>query len=470
MQIKYLVFIVIVLTACSVSKKKNYQSVISGIPWYLENGDNVSAHGANIIKDGDKFYLFGEYKNNVNNKFEGFSCYSSSDLINWKFERIAMPPNQTGRLSGADCIGERPKVMKCPSSGEFIMYMHVDSDNYKNPAVEYAVSRNITGPYEYKGRLMFGDTYIRRWDMGTFQDDDGTGYIILHHGDIYKLADDYKSVVGQVLKHDKILRTESPAVFKRNGTYYWIGSGLTGWERNDNNYFTAKKLSGPWTKKGVIAPEGSLTWNSQSTYVLPVVGDETTTYMYMGDRWSFPKQRATATYVWQPLVFEGDEISMPVYHKSWSIDIESGQWKDVPLNPAYEILNSDEAAIYGGLWVFSDEYNTKSKRANKQNATVTISFKGSRIALQGVSSIDCGYGHVIIKDLKGKIFHDTCIDMYSKKTVDDLQYMSPVLPNGEYTLIFSPTQSHWYWTEKSGKQWGSMGTYISFTKALVFSD
>lgn len=82
------------------SKKENYPAIISGNPWYTEHGDDVSAHGANIIKEGDKLYLFGEYKNNENNQFEGFSCYSSTDRMNWEFKGIAMPPNDSGRLSG----------------------------------------------------------------------------------------------------------------------------------------------------------------------------------------------------------------------------------------------------------------------------------------------------------------------------------------------------------------------------------
>lgn len=463
-----LVLIALIFTACNAHKKQNYESIISGIPWYTENGENISAHGANIVKEGDKFYLFGEYKNNDNNRFEGFSCYSSTDLMNWKFECIAMPPNSNGRLSGPECIGERPKVMKCPSTGEFIMYMHADSNFYYHPAVEYAVSKTITGPYEYKGPLMFGDSAINRWDMGTFKDDDGTGYIILHHGDIYKLSSDYKSVAAHVLKHDKTLSTESPAVFKHDDTYYWIGSNLTGWERNDNNYFTAKSLAGPWTKRGFVAPEGTLTWNSQSTFVFPIAGSKTTTYMYMGDRWSFPKQRATATYVWQPLIFKGDEISMPVYHESWTIDIETGEWKDAPLKPDYEILFSDNAVSYVGDWIESEGDKTKSIRANKKEAAVSVPFMGNRIALRGVASIDCGYGRIKIKNEDGITVHDTWIDMYSNKTVEGLQYMSPIFPEGAYILTFAPTQSHWYWTEKSGKEWGSKDTYISFFKLLVF--
>jgi hypothetical protein len=469
-KLHYLALLAFISCACTIQQPQQTggKSILSGIPWYTENGENVSAHGANIIKEGDKFYLFGEYKNNKNNQFEGFSCYSSTDLMNWKFESIAMVPNESGRLSGPECIGERPKVMKCPSTGEFIMYMHADSNGYRNPAVEYAVAQNITGSYEYKGPLMFGDKSINRWDMGTFQDDDGTGYVILHHGDIYKLADDYKSVSEQILKREKTLRTESPAVFKRNDTYYWIGSGLTGWERNDNHYFTAPSLAGPWTDRGAVAPEGTLTWNSQSTYVFPVAGSKTTTYMYMGDRWSFPKQRATATYVWQPLVFEGDKISMTEYHESWTFDVETGEWKDVPLKPDYEISYKDDAVSYEGNWQEEEGDNTKSKRANTKDAKLTIKFNGSQIALRGVASIDCGYGHIVINNSDGETVHDTWVDMYSNKTVEGLQYMSPVIPEGEYTLMFSPTQSHWYWIEKSGKKWGSKDTFVSFSKVLVF--
>ncbi len=36
--------------------------IVNGIPWYDQNQNPVNAHGAGIIKDGDKYWLFGEYK------------------------------------------------------------------------------------------------------------------------------------------------------------------------------------------------------------------------------------------------------------------------------------------------------------------------------------------------------------------------------------------------------------------------
>lgn len=78
---------------------------------------------------------------------------------------------------------------------------------------------------------------------------------------------------------------ESPAMLKKDGTYYWLSSQTTSWERNDNMYWTSKSLSGPWEYRGEFCPKGSLTWNSQCSFVLPL---ENGSFMYMGDRWSFP--------------------------------------------------------------------------------------------------------------------------------------------------------------------------------------
>ena len=39
------------------------------------------------------------------------------------------------------------------------------------------------------------------------------------------------------------------AMFKKNGVYFMLTSNLTSWEKNDNFYFTAPQIEGPWTKQ-----------------------------------------------------------------------------------------------------------------------------------------------------------------------------------------------------------------------------
>ncbi len=342
----------LMLTVLVAQQPGKYTAIHPGVPWLDDRGQTISAHGACIIKENNRYYLFGEIHSDTSNAFAGFSCYSSPDLMNWKFESVALPVQAAGGLS-ADRVGERPKVMKCPSTGEYIMYMHADSLGYKNQSVGYATSSNITGPYTFRGSILFNEKPIRKWDMGTFQDTDGTGYILIHGGEIYQLSNDYKQVTEQV-SMAFITGGESPAMFRKDSLYYWLGSHLTSWERNDNYYFTASSIRGPWTNRALLAPEGTLTWNAQTTFVLPVAGSQDTTYMFMGDRWSFPKQNSAATYVWLPLTMNAGTISLPVFHESWQLNIRKGTAAAVPVK-GKTIGNRDNTQLkYSGQWQFAD--------------------------------------------------------------------------------------------------------------------
>ena len=100
--------------------QNSYKSIHSGIAWFDESDQVVNAHGSCIVEEGGRYYLFGEFKTDSANVFIGFGCYSSEDLMNWKFERI-VPPSAGRRTVGPlNRIGERVKVMKCPETGEFV--------------------------------------------------------------------------------------------------------------------------------------------------------------------------------------------------------------------------------------------------------------------------------------------------------------------------------------------------------------
>lgn len=426
--------------------KGRYNAIYSGIPWYDDRGNIVSAHGANIVKDKGRFYLFGEKHHDTSNAFAGFNCYSSTDLYNWKFESTALPVQDTGRL-GPQRVGERVKVMKCPKTGGYVMFMHSDDLGYKDQAVGYATSKKITGPYTFHGPLLFNGKPIRKWDMGTFQDKDGSGYVLIHGGEIYKLSDDYRSVAEQVNKN-MTSGFESPTIFKKDSLYYFLGSHLTSWERNDNYYYTATSLRGPWTARGLFAPEGTLTWNSQTTFVLPIEGSEVTTYMFMGDRWSFPKQASSATYVWQPLVVSGTSISLPEFQQAWTVDLSTGKSALVTIE-GKNILSSGE------------------QRTDVKDSSFSFKFTGTQAAWYAVSAPDCGYAKVVITNNKGKAVSSAIVDMYCKYPVSSLKYLSPILPENDYTLTVTAMGERGNWSDKSKKQYGSTGNFISIDKIVI---
>lgn len=440
-------------------------AIYSGIPLFDQNGNIVSAHGANIIKEKDTFYLFGEAHTNDSNAFAGFNCYSSKDLYNWKFESIALPVQQSGKL-GPNRVGERVKVMKNPKTGEFIMYMHADTLTYKDQFVGYAVSKEIKGPYEFKGPLLFEGKPIKKWDMGTFQDQDGSGYILVHGGEIYKLSDDYKSVIEKV-NENITTGFESPTLFRKEDLYYFIGSHLTSWEKNDNYYYTSNSLKGPWISQGLIAPENTLTWNSQSTFVLSIPGSKETTYMFMGDRWSFPKQASSATYVWQPLSISGTSLSIPKYQEAWQIDTSTGIVDNIENKD--EIIKSTNKQIkYSGSWIHTDNGNMllESKSDNK-DASFSIQFKGQQIGLMGFVVPENGYAKVVLADKKGQVLYTAIVDMYSKSSELTQVFRSPILKKDTYKLTVYNTGERPNWSDKKKSNYGSTGYYISLYQIKI---
>jgi len=460
---KEIICIIFLINAASFAQQSGKMDAIySGTPWFDQNGNIVSAHGANIVKEKDIYYLFGEAHTDTSNAFAGFNCYSSKDLYNWKFESIVLPMQKSGKL-GPNRVGERVKVMKCPKTGEFIMYMHADTLTYKDQFVGYAVSKKIKGPYQFKGPLLFNGKPIKKWDMGTFQDRDGSGYILVHGGEIYKLSDDYKSVIEKV-NENITSGFESPAMLKKEGLYYFIGSHLTSWEKNDNYYYTSNSLKGPWTSQGLIAPEGMLTWNSQSTFVLPIQGTKATTYMFMGDRWSFPKQASSATYVWQPLVISGNSISMPNYQDAWRIDLLIGIASPKETSDKM-IKNTDKQIQYNGNWKHLN--NETESKSDEKKASFSIKFTGQQIGLYSLVGSENGYAKVILTDEKGKGIVTALVDMYSKFSMATQVFRSPILKKGNYNLTVSVTGEKPNWSDKKKTIYGSTGNYISLNQIKI---
>jgi len=459
-------FIILLLNVLfAVAQKQSaYNAVYSGIPWLDQNGNAVSAHGANIVKDNGTFYLFGEKHYDADAAFAGFNCYSSADLYNWKFENIALPVQKDGKL-GPNRIGERPKVLKCPKTGEYIMLMHADTLTYKDQFVGYATSKKITGPYEFKGPLLFNGKPIRKWDMGSFQDDDGSGYLIIHSGLLYKLSDDYKSIAEEVTDN-KWNGSESPTIFKKDGVYFWLASDLTSWERNDNFYYTATSLKGPWTAGGNFAPKGTLTWNSQCSFVLPVTGTKGTTYMYMGDRWSYPYQASAATYVWQPMEVSGTTLSIPEYKEAWQVNTKTGV--SLPLEIKGKTINAaDKKAInYTGAWN-NLEGEFPAARSDKKGDSFSVQFTGTQIGFYGIAGTEGGYADVTVTDSRGNTVAAGIVDTYSKYAVRSLLFLTPVLKKGAYKLTVTVRGHHGTWSDKRKNNYGSTANYVSLHSIIV---
>ena len=438
--------------------RKTEKVVNNGIPWFDDRGEIVNAHSACIVEENGRYYLFGEYKSDKSNAFPGFSCYSSDDLVNWKFERVVLPMQSSGIL-GPDRVGERVKVMKCPSTGEYVMYMHADDMNYKDPHIGYATCSTIAGEYKLHGPLLYEGKPIRRWDMGTYQDTDGTGYLLLHGGIVYRLSKDYRTAEEKVVSGVGGSHGESPAMFKKDGTYFFLFSNLTSWEKNDNFYFTAPKIEGPWTKQGLFCPEGTLTYNSQSTFVFPLKRGNDIVPMFMGDRWSYPHQASAATYVWMPMQVNGTKLSIPEYWQCWDLNT---------LKPVDILRKGKQVSMKNIKPAVGWTENRGCFVSNAKGSVLAVSFRGTHVAVVGKSDSHSGYARVSVLNAKKDTVYSSLVDFYSKYSEKAIRIMTPEMEKGNYTLLVEVTGIKPVWTDKSKTIYGSDNTFVTIDDIYYF--
>jgi hypothetical protein len=79
-------------------------------------------------------------------------------------------------------------------------------------------------------------------------------------------------------------------------------------------------------------PPSKDSFNTQHDFVLPVIGLETTTYVYAGDRYSQWTKRGPGRNIFLPLVWQNEEPLLR-WHKAWKIDIITGRHSIVSESP-----------------------------------------------------------------------------------------------------------------------------------------
>ena len=193
-------------------------------------------------------------------------------------------------------------------------------EQYKSWSAEWrdAVVRGLFIKRDFDGGQMSRD-------MTLFVDDDGKAYhvfssegnLTLH---IAELSDDYLSHTGRYVRVDPAGHNEAPALFKRNGKYWMITSGCTGWAPNRARLLSADHIFGPWTRYDtpMTGPDSEITFGGQSTYVLKVDGREDA-YIFMADLWR-PELPSDGRYIWLPIDFDEKGFPVITWRDSWTME------------------------------------------------------------------------------------------------------------------------------------------------------
>lgn len=344
------------------------KDIASGEVWKDTDGNVINAHGGGILFNNGKYYWFGEHRPSSGFTTQvGVTCYSSTDLRNWKYEGVALAvSDEAGSDIEKGCIIERPKVIYNQKTGKYVMWFHLElkGRGYGPSRAGVAVSDTPAGPYRFirSGRVnpgvyplnmtqeekkltwnpkdyewwtpewreavnkgMFvkrdleGDGQMSR-DMTLFVDDDGTAYHIYSSEEnltlhIAELSDDYLSHTGKYIRIFPGGHNEAPAIFKKDGTYWMIASGCTGWEPNEARLMTASSILGEWSQLSnpCVGKDAEITFGGQSTYILP---QKDGGYMFMADVWR-PKSLSDSRYIWLPVRFNGKGIPFIEWVDKW---------------------------------------------------------------------------------------------------------------------------------------------------------
>ena len=348
------------------------KKIASGEVWRDMDGELINAHGGGILFHEGKYYWFGEHRPATGFVTEkGIACYSSTDLLNWKNEGIVFAVSEE---AGSDiekgCIMERPKVIYNKKTRKFVMWLHLElkGQGYGPARTAVAVSDSPVGPYRFirSGRVNPGiyplnmtkkerklkwnlEQYKEWWtpewyeairkgmfvkrdleggqmsrDMTLFVDDDEKAYHIYSSEEnltlqIAELTDDYLNHSGKYIRIFPGGHNEAPAIFKKDGIYWMITSGCTGWDPNKARLLTATSILGEWKQlpNPCIGENADKTFGGQSTYILPLPDKKQ--FLFMADNWR-PKSLEDSRYIWLPIQFNEKGTPFIEWVDRWKID------------------------------------------------------------------------------------------------------------------------------------------------------
>jgi beta-xylosidase len=333
-----LILLLLLLSNCGqryIAQQNNNEDAVSpeindslkitpGKTWLDDNGEMINAHGGGVLFYEGKYYWFGEKRGR--SASEGVNVYSSTNLYNWKLEALALSQDRDDTLSdiARGCVMERPKVLYNEKTKKFVLWFHLElrGKGYSAARAAVAVSDKVTGPYKFISSFRPNGNMSR--DMTLYKDDSGDAYLIYSSRENYdlriaKLTDDFLSVTTA----DTMLfsnHREAPAIFKQDNIYYLITSGCTGWKSNKATLHTATNIFGPWTESTINpmnGPQADITFDGQSTFVLPVQGKKDQ-FIFLADKWN-PGNLRDSRYLWLPIQFKN---KMPVveWMDEWSLD------------------------------------------------------------------------------------------------------------------------------------------------------
>ena len=323
------------------------------VKWLDADGKLINAHDGGILFADGKYYWYGmELRPSMatntlaggQKTTTGVVMYSSTNLFDWKREGLILTCSiASNSLLKGPMRFERPKIIYNDQTRKYVMWFHYvgypgdHGQDIGTADAGVAVSDTINGRYTFLGIQRPIDDQGEVKDCTLFKDDDGSGYFIydrvvptsdpqtgkkdkkrsLH---IVKLSDDFLTCTKTYKEIENSARREAPVMIKRNGRYFLITSGMSGWAYNRSSYYQTTKLLGAYELMGdpCTGTNAATTYDSQGTHAFAVEGKKDQ-FIFISERHYTPCM-TDSSYIFWPVVFTSPiSLHLP-YLPKWNLE------------------------------------------------------------------------------------------------------------------------------------------------------
>lgn len=375
--------------------------------WKDTDGNFIYSQGGGVLQVGDTYYWYGvkyngavTYAANPTSKnsdigFAGVTCYSSKDLVNWKFEGIVLKPDQ----AAAGWFG-RIGVAYNKNSKKYVLAGQGGSPSWEFGEY-FATSDSPTGPFKF-ARVQTDLSFLVNGGTGdqtVFQDDDGKAYIICSNvkgrTNLYvsQLRDsDFLEMEASKtvnIHKSRVGGREGNAMFKHDGVYYFCSSDLHGWNTSQTYCMSATNIFGPYSEEFVLeGTQHDFSHVTQTGFFIMVNGTKGSFVVNAGDRWSDFAGNGLGFNQWLPISFESGK---PVFHSlsQWNINVKEGTWSvgqgnNYCLNPSFEADRVNQTWLTGWKLASTSSENINNSK-KKRTSRWSLYLTGKQTAYQTVN-------------------------------------------------------------------------------------
>ncbi|TKB95724.1 family 43 glycosylhydrolase [Pedobacter cryophilus] len=390
----------------TISAKAQFNNIKNDTFWNTVDGQPIYSQGGGIFKFKDaatgidKYYWYGvqyeeaeTYRKNPavtqpKATFKSVTCYSSTDLVNWKSEGDVLTKDSVNK-NGRTWLG-RLGVAYISEMNKYALFVQHDS------GVLITLSDTPTGEFKWHQKISMQEMIgtPNTGDQTVFTDEDtGKSYLVYSYGrgrnKIYISEIGIKNGKVDLLDCTQIFQGESRegnCMFKYKGKYYMFASNIYGWDASFAYYLVADDIRGPYlpSNKMLITNGASDDYAhiSQTGFFYVLKGSKQETVIYCGDRWANFAGNGLGYNQWCPITFKGSE---PYFNSlnSWNLNAKTGEWK----------VAKDNDYIKNGSFEADRKRIPSVVKPIQEQLTgwATIIVKGNKISLDSANSPDLNY-------------------------------------------------------------------------------